>query len=84
MKFYRSTHLLMCLSLETNVYHKDWPYSDDITQIVNFPTWISVTLTVLFFWIYLFFLTLVFVLRWLSLHWEILIILLPQFPLTVQ
>ena len=55
MKFYRSTHLLMCLSLETNVYHKDWPYSDDITQIVNFPTWISVTLTVLFFWIYLFF-----------------------------
>ena len=84
MKFYRSTHLLMCLSLETNVYHKDWPYSDDITQIVNFPTWISVTLTVLFFWIYLFFLTLVFVLRWLSLHWEILIILLPQFLLTVQ
>ena len=84
MKFYRSTHLLMCLSLETNVYHKDWPYSDDITQIVNFPTWISVTLTVLFFWIYLFFLTLVFALRWLSLHWEILIILLPQFLLTVQ
>ena len=36
-------------------------------------------LTVLLFWIYLFLLTLVFVLKWLSLHWEILI-LLSQFP----
>ena len=39
-------------------------------------------LTVLLFWIYLFLLTLVFVLQWLSLHWEILIMLLSQFPLT--
>ena len=39
----------------------------------------TVTLTVLLFWIYLFLLTLVFVLQWLSLHWEILIILLSQF-----
>ena len=39
-------------------------------------------LIVLLFWIYLFLLTLVFVLRWLSLHWEILIMLLSQFPLT--
>ena len=38
--------------------------------------------TVLLFWIYLFLLTLVFVLQWLSLHWEILIMLLSQFPLT--
>ena len=34
------------------------------------------------FWIYLFLLTPVFVLQWLSLHWEILIMLLSQFPLT--
>ena len=43
---------------------------------------LTVTLTVLLFWIYLFLLTLVFVLQWLSLHWEILIMLLSQFPLT--
>ena len=30
----------------------------------------------------LFLLTQVFVLQWLSFHWEILIMLLPQFPLT--
>ena len=34
------------------------------------------------FWIYFFLLMLVFVLQWLSLHWEILIMLLSQFPLT--
>ena len=59
--------------------------SNDLTQIVNFPTRIlSVTLTVLLFWIYFFLLTLVFVLQLLSLHWEILIMLLSQFPLTFQ
>ena len=58
--------------------------SNDLTQIVNFPTRIPVTLTVLLFWIYFFLLTLVFVLQWLFLHWEILIILLSQFPLTFQ
>ena len=42
----------------------------------------TVILTVLLFWIYLFLLTLVFVLQWLSLHWEIQIMLLSQFPLT--
>ena len=36
----------------------------------------------LLFSIYLFLFTLVFVVQWLSLHWEILIMLLPQFPLT--
>ena len=77
-----------------NVHHKDWltysggtdrpgelcynfSISNDLTQIVIFPT-------VLLFWIYLFLLTLVFVLQWLSLHWEILIMLLCQFPLTLQ
>ena len=44
----------------------------------------TVILTVLLFWIYFFLLTLVFVLQWLSLHWEILIMLLSQFPLTFQ
>ena len=38
--------------------------------------------TVLLFWIYFFFLMLVFVVQWLFLHWEILFILLSQFPLT--
>ena len=44
----------------------------------------TVILIVLLFWIYFFLLTLVFVLQWLSLHWEILIMLLSQFPLTFQ
>ena len=44
----------------------------------------TVTLTVLLFWIYLFLLTLVFLLQWLSFQWGILIILLSQFPLTSQ
>ena len=43
---------------------------------------LTVILTVLLFCIYLFLLTLVFVLEWLSLHWEILIILFSEFPLT--
>ena len=42
----------------------------------------AVIFTVLVFWISFFLLTLVFILQWLSLHWEILIILLSQFPLT--
>ena len=79
-----------------NIYHKDWltyssgtdrpgellqffylkrPYSDRIADL---------TLIVLLFWIYLFLLTILFVLQWLSLHWEILIMLLSQFPLTYQ
>ena len=45
---------------------------------------LTVTLTVLLFWIYLLLLTLAFVLQWLSFHWEILIILLHQFPLTFR
>ena len=44
---------------------------------------LAVILIVLLFWIYFFFLMLVFVLQWLSLHWEILI-MLSQFPLTFQ
>ena len=43
---------------------------------------LTVILAVLLFWIYLFLLTLVFVLPWLSLHWKILITQLSQFPLT--
>ena len=48
----------------------------------------SITLTVLPFWIYLFLLTLVFVLQWptvaISLHWEILIMLLLQLSFTFR
>ena len=43
---------------------------------------LTVVLTFLLFWICLFLLTLVFFLQWLSFHWEILIKLLSQFPLT--
>ena len=50
-----------------------------LTFLLGFQT---VILIVLLFWIYLFLLTLVFVLQWLSLHWKILIMLLSQFPLT--
>ena len=42
----------------------------------------TVILIVLLIWIYFLLLMLVFVLQWLSLHWEILIMLLSQFPLT--
>ena len=44
----------------------------------------TVTLTVLLFWIYFFLLTLVFVLQWLSLYWEILIMWLSEFPSTLR
>ena len=57
--------------------------SNELTQIVNFPTQIP-DCEVLLFWIYLFLLTLVFVLQWLSLLWGILIILLYQSPLAFQ
>ena len=42
----------------------------------------TVILIVQLFWLYLFLLMLVFVLQWLSLHWEILIMSLSQFILT--
>ena len=42
----------------------------------------TVILIVLLFWIYFFLLTLVFVLQWPSLHWEVPIMLLSQFSLT--
>ena len=42
---------------------------------------LTVTLTVLLCWISLFLLILLFVFQWLSLNWEILIMLLSQFPL---
>ena len=50
-----------------------------LTFLLGFQT---VILTVLLFWIYFFPLTLVFVLQWLSLHWEILVIFLSQFSLS--
>ena len=42
----------------------------------------AVVLIVLLFWIYFFLLMLIFLLQWLSLHWEILIMCLSQFLLT--
>ena len=55
-----------------------------LTFLFGFQT---VILIVLLFWIYLFRLTLVFLLQWLSLHWGILIMLLSvsiDFPLNWQ
>ena len=43
---------------------------------------LTLTFTVLLFWIYFFLLMLVFVLQWLSLHWKILIMWLSHFSLT--
>ena len=103
MRFSRSTHLLMCLSLETltSIIRTGSPILVELIDLVNsviiflsqmtLLKWLTfllgsltVTLTVLLFWIYFFLLMLVFVLQWLSLHREILIILLSQFPLTFQ
>ena len=56
---------------------------------ITLPKWLTfllgsqtVILIVLLFWIDFFPLMLAFVLQWLSLHWEIVIMLLSQFPLT--
>ena len=69
-----------------NVHHKDWlTYSggtDRSGELKRPYSDLTVILTVLLFCIYLFLLTLVFVLQRVSLHWEILIMLLSQFPLT--
>ena len=54
--------------------------SKDLTEMVNFPTWIPDFDSHSPALLYLFLLALLFVLQWLSLHWEILIMLLPQFP----
>ena len=48
------------------------------------PISLTMTLNFTVFWIYLFLLMLVFVLQWLALYWEILIMLLPQFLLTFR
>ena len=56
--------------------------SNDLAQIVNFPTWIPECDSHSPALLDLFLLTLVFVLQWLSLHWEILIMFLSELPLT--
>ena len=58
--------------------------SNDLTWLIFFIGSLTVTLKVLLFWISFFLLMLVFVLQQLSFHWEILIMLLPQFPLIFQ
>ena len=101
MKFSQSTHLLICLSLETltSIIRTGLPILVELIDLVNsiiiflsqttLLRWLTfllgsqtVILTVVLFWIYFFLLTLVFVLQWLSLHWEILIMFLSQFPWT--
>ena len=58
--------------------------SNDLTQMVNFPTRIPDCDSHSPALLDLFLLMLVFVLQWLSIHWEILIMLLSQFPLTLH
>ena len=57
--------------------------SNDLTQMVNFPTLIPDCDSHSPCLLDLFLLTL-FVLQWLSLHWEILIMFLTQFPFTLR
>ena len=99
IKFSQSIHLLICLSLETlmSIIRTGLPVPVELIDLVNsvisntLLRWLTfllgsqtVILTVLFFWVYLFLLTLVFVLQLLSVHFEILIILLSQFPLALH
>ena len=57
--------------------------SNNLTQMLNFLTRIpDCDSHISALWISFFLLMLVFVLQWLSLHWEILIMLFSQFPLT--
>ena len=101
MRFSRSIHLQMSLSLETlmSIIRTSLPILVELIHLVNsvitflsqmtLLRWLTfllgsqaVILAVLLFWIYFFLLTLVLALQWLSLHWEVLITLLSQFPLT--
>ena len=84
----------MCLSLETltSLTRTGLPFLGELIDLVKSQAtllrWLTfllapqtVVLTVLLFWIYFFLLMLIFALQWLSLHWEILIMFLSQFPL---
>ena len=85
--------------VDVNVHHKDWlTYSGgtdtpdvfyynfyyDLTQMVNFPTRIPGSDSHSPALLDLFLLTQVFLLKWVSLRWEILIMLLWKFQLTHQ
>ena len=88
----------MCLSLETltSIIRTGLPILVELVNLINSALsqmtlfrWLTfllgfqtVILTLMLFRLYFFLLTLVFVLQWFSLHWEILILLLSQFPLT--
>ena len=60
--------------------------TNDFTQLVLtcLLTSLTVTLIVLLFWIYFFLLMVVFVLQWLFLHWEILIVLSQGMPISLH
>ena len=99
MRFSWSTRLLMCLTLETlaSIIRTASPILVELIDLVNYVTiflsqtnslrWLTFLLGSMtdsqscsfgflsFFW---------FVLQWIFFHWEILIILLSQFPLTFQ
>ena len=96
MRFSQSTHLLMFLSLETltSIIRTGLPIlvelidpvnSNDLTQMVDFPTWIpdcdSHSPAVLDLFISS---DATICSTMVSLHWEILIMLLCQFPMSFQ
>ena len=64
----------MLIFEDFNVRHKDW--------LTYYDGSLTMTLTALLVCISFFLLTLVLVLQMISLHWEILIMLLSQLPLT--
>ena len=94
MKFSLSMYLLICLSQETlaSIITTGQPILVELIDLVNsVKIFISqmtllrsliVALAVLPFWIYFFLLTLIFLLQWLSLHSQILIMWLSQVPLS--
>ena len=65
-----------------NNHHKDWSAYSGGMMVPRLLGSQAVILTVLLFWICFFLLMLVVVLQWLSLHWEILIMVLSKFPST--
>ena len=98
VRFCQATPLLMNLYLEAliSIIVAGYPIlvelidlvntviiSKQLLQIDNFSLITSTVICkILFFWISLYLLRLVFVLQWLSFHWEILIRLLSQFTFT--
>ena len=85
MRFSQSTHVQICFVFgDFNIHDLTALISNDLTQIVNFSTWVTdcdrPSPALLDFLLSM----VAFDLQWPSLPWEILIMLLSQFPLTFR